>query len=264
MKLSSFFALHRPISVTSPFPSQSTSAKAFSAIFDSPKSAPTNRINDTIYTLNNAVSALEGQAPRRLRSGIPQTHEEKDLRWEIIQQSSSNAEGTHHLDGAPSLESLVRNFRPFNVPPAPVPIDQPRQPEQPSTVAAQQTDTGAVADEAHKTPRRARSRTYATTLTIEEATDARGDTTYTARASPIVRVPAVRRRGFRQVTPVVGEQGIDGIAGRIDQPLPQGRVRPREMLFISVKRQRKLKMKKHKYKKLMRKTRNLRRRQGRD
>lgn len=118
VKLSSFFALHRPISVTLPFPSQSTSAKAFSAIFDAPKTATTNRINDTIYTLNNAVSALESQgAPRRSssRSNIPQTAEEKDLRWEIIQQSSSNAEGTHHLDGAPSLESLVRTFRPFNV-----------------------------------------------------------------------------------------------------------------------------------------------------
>ena len=36
------------------------------------------------------------------------------------------------------------------------------------------------------------------------------------------------------------------------------------MLLISVKRQRKLKMKKHKYKKLMRRTRNLRRRLGKD
>jgi hypothetical protein len=35
----------------------------------------------------------------------------------------------------------------------------------------------------------------------------------------------------------------------------------RKYLLISVRRQRKLKMKKHKYKKLMRKTRNLRRRQ---
>jgi hypothetical protein len=36
-----------------------------------------------------------------------------------------------------------------------------------------------------------------------------------------------------------------------------------KMLLISVKRQRKLKMKKHKYKKLMKRTRNLRRRQDR-
>ncbi|MBE7179806.1 MAG: AURKAIP1/COX24 domain-containing protein [Terriglobus roseus] len=34
--------------------------------------------------------------------------------------------------------------------------------------------------------------------------------------------------------------------------------------MISVKRQRKLKMKKHKHKKLLKKTRNLRRRLGRD
>jgi len=34
------------------------------------------------------------------------------------------------------------------------------------------------------------------------------------------------------------------------------------MLLISVKRQRKLKMKKHKYKKLMKRTRNLRRKLG--
>jgi hypothetical protein len=41
-------------------------------------------------------------------------------------------------------------------------------------------------------------------------------------------------------------------------------VRRREILqALSVKRQRKLKMKKHKYKKLMKRTRNLRRRLGR-
>jgi len=39
-------------------------------------------------------------------------------------------------------------------------------------------------------------------------------------------------------------------------------VRKPNMLLISVKRQRKLKMKKHKYKKLMKRTRNLRRKLG--
>jgi hypothetical protein len=41
-----------------------------------------------------------------------------------------------------------------------------------------------------------------------------------------------------------------------------GRARYQDMFAISVKRQRRLKMKKHKFKKLMRKTRNLRQRQG--
>ena len=40
--------------------------------------------------------------------------------------------------------------------------------------------------------------------------------------------------------------------------------RMRKMFLISVKRQRKLKMKKHKYKKLMKRTRNLRRKLDRN
>jgi hypothetical protein len=43
-------------------------------------------------------------------------------------------------------------------------------------------------------------------------------------------------------------------------PVPEEHEEGRIMQLISVRRQRKLKMKKHKYKKLMKKTRNLRRR----
>ncbi|OBT56552.1 hypothetical protein VE04_04413 [Pseudogymnoascus sp. 24MN13] len=73
------------------------------------------------------------------------------------------------------------------------------------------------------------NRTYTATLTIEEST---------SRPSR----DRMRERRLRYV-----EERAGG-----------------EMFALSVKRQRKLKMKKHKYKKLMRRTRNLRRRLDRN
>ena len=51
--------------------------------------------------------------------------------------------------------------------------------------------------------------------------------------------------------------------GRIREPSASRQERMK-MFLISVKRQRKLKMKKHKYKKLMKRTRNLRRKLDRN
>lgn len=57
---------------------------------------------------------------------------------------------------------------------------------------------------------------------------------------------------------VMEEAERAGVTGEQVSEMEEGR--ERDMMAISVKRQRKLKMKKHKYKKLMAKTRNLRRR----
>jgi hypothetical protein len=97
-------------------------------------------------------------------------------------------------------------------------------------------------------------RTYTAVLTIEESTDEHGEVTYMAHSSPLVQKdpPAVPSRYH--------------FLERMN--IRQERYRERKgengMWAISVKRQRKLKMKKHKYKKLMRRTRNLRRRLDRN
>jgi hypothetical protein len=129
-------------------------------------------------------------------------------------------------------------------------------------------------------------RTFQTLLTMTEATSKDGQKFYIAERGPIVELEnaeaqpieeqstsrsqsrSLRMRSTRQTTtsyalPNRSRQNAEGsrvftqtIVQRYIRRSPTKRP---EMVFISVKRQRKLKMKKHKYKKLMKKTRTLRR-----
>lgn len=233
---SSFFSLGRPISVTRSFPPEHADA-AFNSIFEQRQG---HKPKDVIYTVSSAISALDGDS---------KTRDEKDLRWEILQQSSSNSETRQHQQmqqQTPSLEDLVKQFKPFNTPPAPVPMDeefcqpQHRQPEPTS----QQSEA---------------ENKYTTTLTITEHISPSGKPTYSASTGPFVQresLPFSSRQPFLSRMQTRQEQMDEYWDRRAEG---QGQV----MYAISVKRQRKLKMKKHKYKKLMRRTRNLRRREGR-
>jgi hypothetical protein len=164
-----------------------------------------------------------------------------------LENSNEEAE-VQHLDG-PQVETgldfpahiLSGKYRPFNPPPAPLPMD-----------TAESLLAGAeAAEEADLEPQH---RTYTAVLTIEESTDSNGEVTYLAHSSPLVaELPAaspptkfLERMQIRQ------------------ERYREQRSEENDMLAISVKRQRKLKMKKHKYKKLMRRTRNLRRRLDRN
>jgi hypothetical protein len=95
-------------------------------------------------------------------------------------------------------------------------------------------------------------RAWSTEVVVTEATDAHGNRTYTTTTAPFV-----------EIEPPTNTSETDHI--EIRQPfLERMRQRGRQnthsgILAISVKRQRKLKMKKHKYKKLMKRTRLLRR-----
>jgi hypothetical protein len=91
------------------------------------------------------------------------------------------------------------------------------------------------------------NQTYDTTiLTLSESTDENGEVVYEAH--------------YTRVTP-----SSSPFLSRMKARQEQYRIqRGEDMYAISVKRQRKLKMKKHKYKKLMRRTRNLRRRLDRN
>jgi len=112
---------------------------------------------------------------------------------------------------------------------------------------AESLAAGAEAAEAQEP----QHRTYTAVLTIEESTDEHGEVTYMAHSSPLMQ----------EDPPVVPTRFLERMNIR------QERYRERTeggMWAISVKRQRKLKMKKHKYKKLMRRTRNLRRRLDRN
>lgn len=219
-----------------------------------------------IYTLHNTIESLENGA---------QSNQEEGVRWEVIQESPSNSDGIKHLDGPPkmkSLDELVAQFKPFRAPPPPEPF-----PEEPKQVDKKKLSA--------KAKQAARQKSYTTTIVVTESMSPDGQRTYTASSSPIVRLPDVedanqqssiqdpspqrrprqpfldRMRRRQQTYLHAQHQRIlerDGDRQRVVRRAPYKR--RVQMLLISVKRQRKLKMKKHKYKKLMKRTRNLRRR----
>ena len=257
--MSNLFSLHRPISITTPIPPESSTA-AFSSIFD-PKPTPKHEPTDVIYTLSSAVDALENAAsstPNQNSQHMAQ--EEVDLRAAITQASPSNAEPSlHHLD-LPArtvhikLQDLVKSFRPYVRPPPPVPMD-PALPEGAPRKTSQQAEAQPESVVTQKI--------FTTTLTIHENTYRSGRKSYKTHTTPIVEGPCSSARER--------EKGVYLPPAPRGQPF-LGRMRERQLQYldrlgdgevlqaISVKRQRKLKMKKHKYKKLMKRTKNLRRR----
>ncbi|KAK4556943.1 hypothetical protein LTR86_005924 [Recurvomyces mirabilis] len=311
--LSSFFSLHRPMSVTTTIPPPA-SIEAFNTIFDTrPARDPwadgdsaQRRPEDVIYTLHNTIETLETN---------PHANQDDGVRWEVIQESPTNADnGVKHLDGAPmpkikSLEELVAQFTPFRAPPPPSPFASEEQQQQQKTTGTKRATAKASSRRQIAVPttttqaQATGQKSYQTTITILETTAANGEQSYSASHTPIVQVtdPAQqtslenrirdpsskqeiqqparrtnfmqRRRAFllshhqRRAHPVSLTASAASAAGQKDRAIrhaPMTGRRTVRMYAISVKRQRKLKMKKHKYKKLMKRTRNLRRRLDRN
>lgn len=161
---------------------------------------------------------------------------QNSLRHAVTQASVSNAEPTArliHLDevSEEELHSSIAEFAsrltPFQPPPAPEPYN-PREEIEPAELTGEEN---------------ADVRTYSTVLTIRETAYADGQRTIETSFEPLVpsEETAIEE-------PVVGA-GNSYIERTVN----------RKMYTISVRRQRKLKMKKHKFKKLLRKTRTLRR-----
>ncbi|CAK4030601.1 Hypothetical predicted protein [Lecanosticta acicola] len=259
LRISSFFALHRPIAVGTSIP-RVTSTEEFDHIFEARKEAnpwengnsAEGRPENVVYALGSLFENLEMNERELQDDGV---------RWEVMQESPSNQDGVTHLDGQPRLKSIdeqVANFKPFNAPPPPEPFPAEQM----------------KGSEKRKATSKPKQKSYETTIIVTEYTDQHGQRSYTAESSPIVqistpnapasveepqRLPFIdRMRRHRQQQFQLRQRGI----------VPSIRCAPsasrqRTMFLISVKRQRKLKMKKHKYKKLMKRTRNLRRRQDR-
>ncbi len=211
-----------------------------------------------MFTLSSAVDALES---------LSQPHGEKDLRWENMQ--SAMPEPTTHLDGIPrqfNVDELLTQFRPFNAPPPPVPMPEgkiKRSYRKPQTNRADPRDNWEVAP---------KQKAWTTTIVVTESTFANGAKSWTAETSPMVQVPVTSDMNVEEPSEVHEIKAPQPFLRRMRlrqmrwdnyREWRRGGARERWIL-ISVKRQRKLKMKKHKYKKLMRRTRNLRRRQERN
>ncbi|RJE21179.1 hypothetical protein PHISCL_06483 [Aspergillus sclerotialis] len=220
--VASFFSLHRPISVTTTVPPPSSS-ETFDAIFSS-KKPPKSAQQDVIYTLSSAIDSMETAA----------------------QQHGAEEEGpVYHFDGEGSqfdamnmsdlkvsVENMARQFRPFQPPPAPVPFDESKD----------------VSEVEQVSPRSTEGSSYSTVLTIRESTSPDGRTTFNLHTSPFIRTSDMEAPGAIETDMADPRPGSTYIE----------RLRHNRMQAMSTRRRRRIKMKKHKWKKRLRATRSIR------
>jgi hypothetical protein len=220
--LSSFFSLHRPISITQTMPKTVTDEQ-FASIF-APRTRA-NRVADTMSTLSSTIDQLEGP----MAEMTIDAHHDQGPGEGMHKMQFRNADGTESSIYV-QVDAMSGEFLPFRPPPLP----------QPQQVA----DADAAALEVESTEEAPQHRVYKAVFTIEEATEPDGQIRIVAHSPRIIQDKQPRsfleRLAQRQLK-------FDESQGRSD------------MHAISVRRQRKLRMKKKKYKKLMRRTRTLRR-----
>ncbi|KAM0329196.1 hypothetical protein ACHAQA_004495 [Verticillium albo-atrum] len=224
--LSTFFSLHRPISVTHSLP-KSITEDAFASIFNT--RTRSNNVGEVITTLSRTAEELDGAMAKMTIADQPEPDANGDPVRKIDVQHHDGSESSVYVQ----LNSMAGQFVPFRPPPLP----------QPQSAAASEAQVEAAAEELlDDTPQH---RVYKALFTIEESTDADGQVRVLAHSPRIVQNGAPRsfleRMARRQML-------FDEAQGTTDT-----------MHAISVKRQRKLKMKKKKYKKLQKRDRNLRR-----
>lgn len=163
-----------------------------------------------------------------------------------------------HLDGIPrlSVDQMLSRFKPFNPPPAPVPFDQ-------ATAESEATPNELSPEASREQPTIVAKKAWSATVIVTESTDSSGHRTYTASTTPMTEaeLPSAETSEMEEIE--IRQPFLDRMRQRDNEHTRyrddrSGRVQS-DMHLISVKRQRRLKMKKHKYKKLMKRTRLLRR-----
>ncbi|KAL8935420.1 MAG: hypothetical protein Q9216_005438 [Gyalolechia sp. 2 TL-2023] len=289
--LASLFSRHRPISITTPLPSAVSDA-AFSSIFE-PKQSSKFQPAYVIQTVSSAIDSLENVAfqDQFMTSEAPHRRSKRTRR--AYPRAINRLDDSTDVEPLSfDIEELSNSFRHMVPPPPPVPMNDEPLPK-PKNSSRRRNLSSAVGE-----------RTYSTTLTITERTLPNGQTTYQASLSPIRSVssrPKLTRPSTSSSSPssILSQTSttlnpneltmIEITPPSSSAPPPSSpsspsrqpfldRMKGRQQVWeygltgkkreiwrsISVKRQRKLKMKKHKYKKLMRKTRNLRRRLDRN
>ena len=226
VKISSFFSLHRPISLDHAIPPVANKS-SFESIFTPRSPFATKTTVENIQTLSSGIESLEAALA---------VHEKQGPAEEATQTE------VHHLDGPPqaTLDQLMARFVPFQPPPPPVPFGQ----------ATESQPANTIVENVATAPAPIKKRAWSTAVVVTESTDASGNRTYSATTAPMVEIEDAQE----VEQPEVRQPFLDRMTQR-----QQENNRSRDMFAISVKRQRKLKMKKHKYKKLMKRTRLLRR-----
>jgi hypothetical protein len=197
--------------------------EAFAAIFAS--KARSNKVSDVISTISRTVDELEGPMAKMTISNQEEVDAAGDQVTKIDLQYPDGSESSVYVQ----LNAMSGQFLPFRPPPLP----------EPQTAATEASEAELAAFEAEEETN-PHHRVYKAMFTIEESTDPDGQVRIMAHSPKIVRDDATPRTFLERMA--LRQLKRDDV-----------------MQAISVKRQRKLKMKKKKYKKLMRRTRNLRR-----
>jgi hypothetical protein len=150
-----------------------------------------------------------------------------------------------HDEKAPFMSQY--NSIHFQPPPAPLPAGQVADSDVAAELAADKSLSAAPA----------KQRAWSTEVVVTESTDATGKRSYSATTAPMVEISIPAAENSNEVGHYETKQPFLQRMKQRQITNAQRRVKlgRSDMLAISVKRQRKLKMKKHKYKKLMKRTR---------
>ena len=214
--------------------------EAFETIFSSSsRKSLKGEQEDVMSTLSSAVQSMENSAHHLA--------EQDDLSKHQVEVDVQPYDSMNMADIKLSVEELTKRLRPFHPPPPPVSFDEAKNVVGAANASQSENSSSSTASSQE-------SSSYSTVLTIHESTDATGRKTYEAHTSPFVRTKDMDAPGATSAH----ESYID--VPRRRPPTYIERLRNnRTMHAISTKRRRRAKIKKHKYKKLLRKTRTLRR-----
>jgi hypothetical protein len=224
---------------------KAVSDESFAQIF-APRSR-SSRVADVLSTLSQTVHNLEESQSRvnankdKQRSQDAQDPEEGTTKLSLKHPDGS--ETNLHIQ----LNPLSGQFLPYSAPPVPEPLveTEAEAAEAANSALAEETAASDPQQQQEESP----TRVYKAMVTIEETVDANGQFKVLAHSPELVEDDGQQQpRSF-----------LERMAWRQLRYDEARRQQDRTMQAISVRRQRKLKMKKKKYKKLMKRTRNLRR-----
>lgn len=240
-----------------------------------------------MQTLDGAIAQHQNQQQIPNQQGQQERSDQISALTQHNNTNTPNPSEAQHLDGPLqhnlpiripngvklAIQQIARQFRPFNAPPAPQPISDEQ-------IEAKEAENAADAEEAEERQareleqeieRQDHGQPQHLVINVHDRERMRAaNRFFTPHTTPTAHPPYPQL--FQEI-----EEGQDGMhydpnasirdsepqrkMGRIRQG-PQVKspsLRRRKIYAISVKRQRRLKMKKHKFKKLLRRTRTLRR-----
>ncbi|KAI5811432.1 hypothetical protein DFH27DRAFT_533527 [Peziza echinospora] len=269
---SSFFALHRPLSIKNSIP-QTHTQSTFSSIFDSlvePTSASLevkSKVASPFVTYIPLHRSRGGNVERTsmakqnfLTSSALANPTGTQTQGNASEDIFSSSTGTMEQAGGVGANSTPLEILAKLLPPLPgsnshLPFHPPPPPVPQTAAEIAQVAAGGMEN----------IRPQKHLVTFQQTTYPNGMIMITTRTKVIAPITSpymqrVRDKQQEQMESwhrrVIEEAEKAGVMSEPDADA----AKQEDMMAISVKRQRKLKMKKHKYKKLMKKTRNLRRR----